>query len=820
MRRLGLALFALLLATGAQAQTGSNKTQAALNTEIGTTGCSQPTCLFPDNTSGLITPFDLRQVSLDVVATLFTTFPTLTGNNTFSGVNNFTSAFQIGGNVMTFPTAAANLASRSGAWTVGDCLQVASTAGAIADNGAPCGSGGGGGLVNSVFGRTGAVTAQTGDYTAAQISGLGTFATQNFATPPAIGGSTPAAGTFTTLTANTLFNFISTFQANGNTITFPPNSASLAFQTGSFTPGDCIQVASSGAGGLVGGLSDAGSACGSGGGGGGSAANNQTFVAGTNFTPGVTTTLTLSSLPVSQAALYIYEDGVSQPAPSAWTVNLSTGVVTFAAPIQAQNTVYATWLSASITSGTVASVGVATANGFSATVANPTTTPVITLKTSINGVLQGNGTAISAASTTGSGNVVLATSPTITTPTFSGTAGGSNNFPLSLLAQSAANTMLGNRSASGANVAANAMPACTDTSGQHLNYVSGTGVTCGTGTGSAITSLTGDVTATGPGASAATIASNAVTYAKFQQVAASSLVGNSTGSLANAGAISLGATLAFSSSTLQTTAHTGDATSSANSFAMTVVGLQTVPVKSGTPSDGQVLTYVAADSDWEPIAAPSGNVPVGGTTGQVLAKINSTNYNTQWITVSGTGTVTSVTCGTGLSGGTFTTTGTCALITPVVVAFGGTGSSSLTAHGVLLGEGTSAFGVTATGSAGQVLVSGGSSADPAYGSQQTIISKRRTVTSGSSDTATAADFMIASDKGSGSASAEAIPACASGIDGTMYVVVDEKGDAGTNNITVTPASGTILGTTSLVMNVCYSSITLQCDGSQTNWVVE
>jgi hypothetical protein len=34
----------------------------------------------------------------------------------------------------------------------------------------------------------------------ASVIGLGTFATQNYATPPAIGGTTPAAGTFTTLT--------------------------------------------------------------------------------------------------------------------------------------------------------------------------------------------------------------------------------------------------------------------------------------------------------------------------------------------------------------------------------------------------------------------------------------------------------------------------------------------------------------------------------------------------------------------------------------------------------------------------------------------
>jgi len=50
------------------------------------------------------------------------------------------------------------------------CLNVAS--GVIGSTGSPCGSGsGGGGAVSSVFGRTGAVTAQTGDYSASQVTG-------------------------------------------------------------------------------------------------------------------------------------------------------------------------------------------------------------------------------------------------------------------------------------------------------------------------------------------------------------------------------------------------------------------------------------------------------------------------------------------------------------------------------------------------------------------------------------------------------------------------------------------------------------------------
>ena len=47
--------------------------------------------------------------------------------------------------------------------------------------------------------------------------------------------------------------------------------------------------------------------------------------------------------------------------------------------------------------GSVTTLSVATANGFAGTVADPTTTPAITVTTSVTGVLKGNGTAISAA---------------------------------------------------------------------------------------------------------------------------------------------------------------------------------------------------------------------------------------------------------------------------------------------------------------------------------------------------------------------------------------------------------------------------------------
>lgn len=120
---------------------------------------------------------------------------------------------------------------------------------------------------------------------------------------------------------------------------------------------------------------------------------------------------------------------------------------------------------------------------------------------------------------TGSGAAVFGTSPTLTTPAFSGTATGTNVFPLPLLAQSALNTMLGNWTGSTANVVANTMPSCADSGGNHLNYVNGTGITCGVGSSAVYAGYTGTALAAGAtaffynGASAATQV-NAGTFAK------------------------------------------------------------------------------------------------------------------------------------------------------------------------------------------------------------------------------------------------------------------------------------------------------------------
>lgn len=118
---------------------------------------------------------------------------------------------------------------------------------------------------------------------------------------------------------------------------------------------------------------------------------------------------------------------------------------------------------------------------------------------------------------------------------------------------------------------------------------------------------TGDVT-TSANSFATTIANNAVTtakinasavtYAKLQSETASTLLGNPTGAGAVPSEITLGATLAFSGSALQTTAHTGDVTSSANSNAMTIAANAVTAAKIAAAALREVITAsLAADQN-------------------------------------------------------------------------------------------------------------------------------------------------------------------------------------------------------------------------------
>ncbi len=103
--------------------------------------------------------------------------------------------------------------------------------------------------------------------------------------------------------------------------------------------------------------------------------------------------------------------------------------------INADNTVSAlsdtnfrTAIGAGTGSGTVTTASVVSANGFAGTVANATTTPAITISTSVTGLLSGNGTAISAASV-GYGDTTNPYGSKTTNYVLAGPAGGPSAAP-------------------------------------------------------------------------------------------------------------------------------------------------------------------------------------------------------------------------------------------------------------------------------------------------------------------------------------------------------------------------------------------------------
>ena len=169
--------------------------------------------------------------------------------------------------------------------------------------------------------------------------------------------------------------------------------------------------------------------------------------------------------PLAGGLLYTYTAGTTTPQA---TYTSAAGTIANTNPIvldAAGRTANQTWLttggaykfvlqtSAAVTIGTydnisgindltgsLTSVSVVSANGFAGTVANPTTTPAITLSTTVTGLLKGNGTAISAATantdyqspitltTTGTSGAATFTSNTLNIPQYAAAGGSGLNL--------------------------------------------------------------------------------------------------------------------------------------------------------------------------------------------------------------------------------------------------------------------------------------------------------------------------------------------------------------------------------------------------------
>lgn len=216
--------------------------------------------------------------------------------------------------------------------------------------------------------------------------------------------------------------------------------------------------------------------------------------------------------------------------------------------------------------GTVTSISVVSANGFAGTVATASTTPAITLTTSITGLLKGNGTAISAAT---AGTDYVAPSGALGTPTSGNFSTGTFTWP----------TFNQNTTGTAANV-------------------TGTVAIANGGTG-------------------ATTASAALTA--LGAYPASNPSGYGTGTVTSVAALTLGTTGTDVSSTVAT-------------------GTTTPVITLNLPSASATNRGLLTSTDWS-------------------------TFNSK-----GSGTVTSIIAGTGLTGGTITTSGTVALATTAVTA--------------------------------------------------------------------------------------------------------------------------------------------------------
>jgi hypothetical protein len=148
---------------------------------------------------------------------------------------------------------------------------------------------------------------------------------------------------------------------------------------------------------------------------------------------------------------------------------------------------------------------------------------------------------------------------------------------------------------------------------EFVNFLIGSG-----SNGVGIVTLTGDVTGSGTGTVPATVAANAVTFAKMQQIATDRLLGRDSLLTGDVEQLTVGGGIEFTGSGgIQTSAFTGDVTKAAGGTATTIANSAVTMAKisaTGTPS---ASTFLRGDGSWQAVPAltdgDKGDITVSGS---------------------------------------------------------------------------------------------------------------------------------------------------------------------------------------------------------------